>query len=155
MENYNVNREEYGEETAKRFIGENIGTFVEQININNDKFSGQDHSSEVSAFAKRVNYMVTSHMYTFGEFGVSQNEGRLQFNREDFDKLTPSDMNRQIGENLRLLRDIENVSQKMMSAPLADYMNFKGFDFYYNYSYGTNSDTFRIIEAGMLVDVLV
>ncbi len=157
MEGYNENAYRRGSSKAKEWLANDLRRFTEAYNNSSEFMSEQAHSQELRGFAQVVTDGVDEGIGRLKRLGITKNaEGKLDFNPEYFNKLSPKRLGIAIGDNIDLFKNIYNEAANVLTEPLSEHMNFKSLSFYYNYKMGTLiADTFKIIESGMLVDTYV
>jgi hypothetical protein len=117
--------------------------------------SNQKHSKALLDFSSELSNITDGYaqiLRTIGIIELDQGKPNLEFNVADISNNTDT-----IGklEGIKaLVEDIYHSTQNILSKPMAEHMNFKGLKYYYNYELGRYySNTFELIESGMIVDV--
>ena len=87
----------------------------------------------------------------------SENEyGKLFFDENYFDSLSPKNISENIKELREFCKSIYNDTCEIMTVPMEEHMNFKNLNYYYNYIFSNEKpNTVKIIETGMLVDIIL
>jgi len=157
MEDFNKNTYKHGYSTAKGWISDDLDAFAKQYNDSVKFLSSQQHSPALRKFAGNIKAKVTDGVGELQPLGVSMDEtGALSFDKEKFGNLNEAQIHQGIGQSINLFSNLYNDSANVLSEPLTEHMKFKGLGYYYNYKLGAmESDTFKIIESGMLVDKAV
>ena len=154
MEEFNTHIEEHGFQTAKNWIGGSLKNFVESYNDSSEFLEAQAHSQTLKNYGERISERVHYSAERLKEMGLSfDNQNKLSFDESTFSKLNMSSMYATIGENIDLFRQLYTESTNVLLEPLSDHMQFKSLGYYYNYKIGCmESDTFKIIESGLIID---
>jgi len=157
MTDFNKNIHKRGLDTAKKWIRFDLEEFVDSYNASTEFLTGQNHSQSLRGFAERMTDSVSVNLERLSQLGLSLGEdGKLALDTEKFNALSEGHVNVAIGETLNTFRDIYSDSGGVLTEPLKEHMNFRSLGYYYNYKLGRmENDTFKIIEAGMIIDKAV
>jgi hypothetical protein len=156
MESFNTNVYRRGLPTARKWIGEDVSRFVAEYNQAVSFFENQEHSPVLREFSATLRGKIDDSLNRLVAVGISQNADDLQYDGKALATLSQDGVNIAIGETLDFFNRVYADSGEVLKSPLMDHMNFKYLGYYYNYKYGGMvADTFKIIEAGMLVDKVV
>ena len=157
MLDFNKNIHKHGADTAKRWIKYDLEEFVESYNESTEFLSNQKHSQALSGFSERLKDNVSINKERLHGLGITFDQNmKLFFDPETFNKLDESRLNTAIRETLSTFKDIYCDSADILGEPLKEHMSFRGLGYYYNYKLGKiENDTFKIIESGMIIDKAV
>lgn len=142
----------------KKNLSSNISDFVKEYNEYLDFAEINDkHSGALDDYANSIKYHVNNNIDNLNLIGVTVNtDEKLSFNEEKIFNIKDSKFYDTIGNVKDLYNDIYFDTCEIMSFPMSKHMNFKGLDYYYNYKYASiEPNTFKIIEEGMLVDIML
>lgn len=139
-------------------FADGIEDFVNQYN-NYCNFAEENerNSMALSGYRESIEYRIEENKNILSDLGITiDDKKRLNFNREVFENINEKTFN-SYSENIKtMFEDVYNDTCEAMAMPLSQHMNFKNLDYYYNYMYSNREDnTFKIIESGMLVDILL
>lgn len=157
MDKFNYNIEKRGFSKAKNSIGDSLRDFVDSYNEAEGFLAKQGHSSELKNYAVQVSQDIGYNVDRLGLLGISLSEdSQLSFDEEYFYGLKRNDIYSAIGETINIFQNICNYSDDVLKSPLIEHMKFKNLGYYYNYKLGSmETDTFKIIESGLLIDKAV
>lgn len=157
MTEFNKNAFKRSYDTAKMWIQYDLEEFASSYNDSTEFLSDQKHSQSLRSFSERLTDNVQASAAQLEDLGLSMNnDGKLNFNVAKFNELSESRLNSAIGESINVFQEIYNDAGEILTEPLKEHMNFKNLGYYYNYKLGRmESDTFKMIESGMLVDLVV
>ena len=144
----------YGLSPFKQSLCRSLDTFSICYNRAVSSLSSQVHSYELRMFSETLIQAVMSNIDTLSELGfgfVSRKE--LFFDTEYYNESSKSEIFAAIKNTVHIFQNIYELSGDILEVPMMAHMNFRGFEYYYNYRI-TNKieDTFKIIESGMLLD---
>ncbi len=139
----------FSRESALNQLDYELETFANNFNMACDTFKNQNHSQNLTIFYEKLSSQITENSKRLKNLGLVIDEsGHLILDK--------SRQNLKVDLDKELFDTIYNNSLEILTEPLAEHMSFKGLGYYYNYKYGTMvSDTFKIIESGMLLDKAV
>ncbi len=156
MINFNKYSEKFDNQTAKRWIGESIQHFTDYYNNSVEFMSTQLHSKSLKEFSFELSQFVGDNLKDFSLIGLYMSGGKLNFNSKYYENMSQGELRKVIGSTSGLFKNIYERAIDVLAQPLTEHMKFKNLSYYYNYKLGTIvSDTFKIIEAGMIVDEVV
>lgn len=157
MENFNRDIHSDGLEKAKEWLADDLQEFATQYNASTGFMQSQKHSTDLRSFSCEVADNLFYNQERLSMLGFSLSEsGQLSFSRDHLDGLSQDQINIAIGENIQIFSDMSRHTDKLLSEPLSEYMDFKGLSYHYNYKMGTMvTDGFGIIESGLLIDKVV
>lgn len=149
------------DEERKRKVNEmfedKVSKFIDDYN-NAVRFADtQIHSQSLKDFSSELSDVLNEHKQVLDSLDISgDNENQIIKN---FDLTNVSDK-LSIDEKLNclqnLIEDIYDSTQYILSKPMSEHMNFKGLSYYYNYKLDKyEANTFELIEAGMIVDIIL
>ena len=153
MENFN--RDGADSTRARQRLTGDLGEFTEQYNGTIAFMKEQPHSAELRAFSDEISDTLRYNRDRLALLGFSQSdEGTLSFDRLRFSELSRDQANVAIGENIQIFSDLHAQTNRLLQAPLAEHMRFKGLSYHYNYKMGAMvaDDGFSLIESGMIID---
>jgi len=154
-------------DTVKDNLKNELKEFKKRYNAYTD-FADRNykHSPLLLNFADSLKYRVDSNYGILSKFGVSyakddiidengdNDRGKLFFDEDFFDSLSPKDISANIKELREFCKSIYSDTCEIMTVPMEEHMNFKNLNYYYNYIFSNEkANTVRIIETGMLVDI--
>ncbi len=139
---------------TRRFISKDIKHFVNIYNKAIDFMSTQNHSRILKDYSERlVDTVASSEESLQGIFITRDIYNNLDFDDIQFETAKQKKLNAAIDNSLDTFYQIYDLSVETLTAPLSEHMNFRNLNFYYNYKYGSiYSDTFRIIQNGLIID---
>ncbi|MDR1531136.1 MAG: hypothetical protein LBS62_02960 [Clostridiales bacterium] len=154
MEGFNNNVYRCGEQTARKWLTEDLSKFAGEYNKAVVFFETQEHSAALKDFALSLREKTETNNSRLHYVGISLDaHDSLDFDKKYFSGLNQDSINIAIGETVDFFNLIYSESGDILKAPLTDHMQFKFLGYYYNYKYGTyETDTFKVIETGMVVD---
>lgn len=135
------------EEKVKRFVYDYDNAF----NFAN----GQSHSKALLDFSSELYEITEEYEEILARLGINEsNSDGLTINF-DLNNTTDKQGIRDKLEGIKsFVSEIYNSTQNILNTPMSEHMNFKGLKYYYNYKLDKyQSNTFELIESGMIVDV--
>jgi len=110
----------------------------------------QSHSKVLLDFSSELSYIAAQHQDITKKLEASSIDNPFEVTNITVAKDTVEKL-----ENIKSFVDeIYGSTQKLMGKPMAAHMNFSGLGYYYNYKLSVYySNTFELIESGMIVDV--
>ncbi len=157
MENFNKNLHKKDYEAIKEWIREDISWFANNYNKGVNFLSSQSHSPTLNEYANTLKIFISENSDLLLQIGLNVDKnGQISFNETTFKNLNQSSTTAAISEAIAIFQGIYNFSIDVLKEPLSEHMNFKNLNYYYNYKLGTMfSDTFKLIESGMIIDQVV
>ena len=144
----------YGLSPFKQTLCRSLDTFSICYNRAVKALSSQTHSSELKAFSAELIHTCTSNIDALSELGfgfVSRKE--MFFDTGFFNESTKSQIFAAIKSTINIFNSVYVLSDAILEIPMMAHMNFRGFEYYYNYRITNRlEDTFKIIESGLLLD---
>ena len=155
IQDFDYSTRKYGYSKAKESLKEDLDSFVSSFNDSYKFYSSQVHSQSLVDFSVRADNVVSKNSDVLNELGIFSDESHeLIFSPEKFDSLTDEELQGNLKEAYSTFQSMYKESSAMLAVPLSEHMNFKSLNYYYNYKYGgLTSDTFKVIESGMIVDI--
>ena len=154
MESFNQYAYERGPGYARDNVGIELAAFTDSFNTSIEFMTGQTHSHILRDFAEDLATRIQDSRHELKLVDIHTDDGRLltfqadNFYQKDEDTLNIA-FGHSIGGFLKTYRD----ASEMLTIPLTEHMNFQGLNYYYNYRLGTLvSDTFKIIESGLIIN---
>ena len=131
-------------------LQENFGKFADSYN-NFVKFIHQNEGGS-KKFKKILNSLqntVESNEEILDDLGIKLDNDFLNFDTEKYNKSIID-----LSKIKNFCSDIYSKICDFMKEPMSNYMNFKDFSYYFNYSSDYNkNNAFKVIEQGMVVDI--
>lgn len=155
-----INSYDYEDEFSdnKNSLKSGFKRFTDRYNQYLD-FSTDNEQTSVflNEYTENINYRLDSNMDSLNSFGISKDEnGYLHFDENYFDSLDEKSFIQNENGIKNFCEQVYNDTCDAMSIPMAEHMNFKKLEYYYNYIYSDkNYNPFKIIETGLLVDISV
>ena len=139
-------------ETHHEWIEEDLENFVNSYNRIQHLSSNPTRTSELSHLAHYFRNFAQSHGPVLSHLGViTYNENSLTYHG------SVSTSSREAAQNaVDTFKTAYSITKGFLERPLAHHMEFRDLGYYYNYTIGdAGTNTFSLIQSGMLVDVLV
>lgn len=157
IDDFTYNSQKYGHQKAKDILKKGLSIFVDQFNKSYNFVSSQTHSESLFEFSYMLINAINQGESKLAYLGIMKNEtGRLVFDEQFYNSLPMEELDIYITEGRSVFQNLYSDSRVILTKPLADHMNFKNLNYYYNYKYGgVVADTFRLIESGLIVDVAI
>jgi len=139
-------------ESHLQWVEEDLQNFIRSYN--NIQYISQNysHSAELTHFAHYIRNFTDQSSNVLSHLGViSYEEEGLTYH--GMGTMATKETAKQAVDTFK---NAYNASRDFLARPLTQYMDFKGLNYYYNYTIGSAKEsTFGIIGAGMLFDVAV
>ena len=144
----------YGLSPFKQTLCRSLDTFSICYNRAISALSSQTHSSELKGFSAELIRACTSNAEVLSEIGFGfASKKEMFFDTEFFNDSTKSEIFASIRNTIKIFNGIYELSNDILEIPMMTHMNFRGFEYYYNYRVTNRiEDTFKIIESGVLLD---
>lgn len=154
IEGFNQNTFDYGLHSAREVVCERLSDYAQAYNQSVGFMSGQSHSGSLQSFAEDLVAITMDSRHELELLDLYTDDGRtITFMQEDFQHKDQQELNIAFGESIDGFMHTYKDATVMLTRPLSDHMNFKSLNYYYNYKLGTMvSDTFKIIEAGLIIN---
>ncbi|MCI8804494.1 MAG: hypothetical protein HFE59_01105 [Clostridiales bacterium] len=165
-----INKTDSYFDTVKENLKSELKEFKKRYNTYTD-FADKNykHSPLLSNFSDSLKYRVESNYELLSKFGISyvggnvdadenleSEYGKLFFDENYFDSLSTKNISENIKELREFCKSIYNDTCEIMTVPMEEHMNFKNLNYYYNYIFSNEKpNTVKIIETGMLVDIIL
>jgi len=139
-------------ESHLQWVEEDLRNFISSYNNIQHITHNYDHSQELSHFAQNMRVFTDQRSQILSHLGVIS---------YDDDSLTYHGMGttgtKEAAKNaVDTFKGAYNATRDFLIHPLAQHMEFKGLNYYYNYTIGSESgSTFGLVGSGMLLDVAV
>lgn len=142
-------------EKVNNMFQEKMEQFIDDYDTAFEFANNQQHSKLLLDFSSELFEITGEYGTTLEEVGISESEqGKLYIDLLDSDI---TDKNKAVNklEGIKsFVNEVYNSTQNILSRPMSEHMNFKNLNYYYNYGLDRyQSNTFRLIEAGMIVDI--
>lgn len=132
--------------------------FVESFNKFKDfSDSAQKNSNAMSSFVNQLLDTVDEYNIEISDIGISMDENNhLSFDREVFNSEEGNGYEKKSKYANLFFHEVYNEACDFLSMPMAEHMNFKSLDYYYNYTYSPkDKNAFNMIETGLVIDYLL
>ena len=137
-------------ENHMRWIEEDLQNFISSYN-NIQNTSRYGHSSELTHFAHYIRNFTSENSQILSHLGVvSYNGSGLSYHGMANTVSKETAMHA-----VDTFKAAYNATAGFLTQPLSQYMEFKDLNYYYNYSVGYTDNTFRLLQSGILLDVVV
>lgn len=135
------------EEKVKKFVYDYDNAF----NFANN----QSHSPALLNFSSELYEITDEYEQILTRLGIDESDSNELIINFDLNNTTDKRSIRDKLEGIKsFVSEIYNSTQNILSAPMSEHMNFKALKYYYNYKLDRyQSNTFELIEVGMIVDV--
>lgn len=143
-------------EGERNNFADGLEDFVNQVNDFNSFFESTDKDSAVlKGYDNMLEDRIVEKEEVLSVLGVERNEdGALSFDKDKFNEIKSENYIDNIFDCADLFNEIYKDTCEVMEIPLAEHMNFRNLDYYYNYTYAPkNKEAFKLIETGLLVDI--
>ena len=139
-------------ESHLQWIEEDLQDFIRSYNNIQNINSNFGHSPELTHFAHYIRNFTQDSSQILSHLGViTYNENSLTYH--GMGNTANKETARQAVDTFK---GAYNATRDFLMHPLAQHMEFKGLNYYYNYTIGNASEsTFGLIGSGMLLDVAV
>lgn len=140
----------------KKNFADGLESFVNEINSFGYFYESTEKSSPaLNGYEAVLSDRIEEYAEKLSYIGIKKDsEGTLAFDREAFEVIDKNNYIDHIFESAQMFKDIYDDTCEVMQLPLAEHMNFKNLDYYYNYTYiPKDKSEFKYIETGMLVDI--
>jgi trans-2-enoyl-CoA reductase len=146
-----------GWESAVSSLTKDLSQFSKEYNDSTDFLQSQKHSVNLRSFSNEITDHLRYNSENLRSLGFSfSEEGRLDYDRSVVEGMTHNRINIVIGENMRIFNDLQRHSERALTEPLIEHMNFRGLGYHYNYKLGAmKADGFNLLEVGLLIDEVV
>ena len=157
IDDFMHNTKRYGYKKAKDILKNDLSIFVDQFNKSYNFSASQMHSQSLFDFSHAIDGAIDQGESKLSYLGIIKNElGELSFDSVFYDNLSLEELDIHMTEARSVFGEMYSECSNMLTQPLAEHMNFRNLNYYYNYKYGgVVADTFRLIESGMIVDIAI
>ena len=134
------------------WIKEDLEHFTQAYNNMQNLSNIGVQNTELAHFAHYFRNFARTNSHTLSHVGIiSHNEASLTYHG-----IVNTPGKEAAKEAVNTFRTAYNITRGFLEHPLAQHMEFRDLGYYYNYTIGdSGSNTFFIIQSGMLVDLLV
>lgn len=151
-----INGRAYNFETRKENISFEMKQFVQEFNSCR-RFAKENSESSPSilSYAQSLKYRADMDFEYLNSVGLSYDDyDNLVFDSQEFLNINKEQFGEVKNGLNHFFDSIYKDTCEIMSVPMAEHMNFKNLDLYYNYIYSNDdSASVTIIESGMIVDI--
>ena len=139
-------------ESHIRWIEEDLNNFIDSYNGLQNIAVTTNHSASLPIFAHNIRNFAVDNRDILSHLGViAAYEDGLSYH--GFGAATSHEI---VREAATVFRDAYEVAVSFLDRPLTHHMEFKGLNYYYNYTIGSiEENTFRLVDTGLLVDIVV
>ncbi|MDR3090902.1 MAG: hypothetical protein LBU36_01700 [Clostridiales bacterium] len=109
-------------------------------------------------FAEDLRFAAVRNAENLAAYGLEVSPGgeEMIFNKKTFAALSSKSLYDASAKNEGFFSEMYDDSRRFLALPLAEHLVFKDLWYYYNYKLGTiEKDSFKYIQSGMIVDVLL
>lgn len=134
-----------------------ISKFTDDYNYAIEFANTQIHSKTLKDFSSELSDVLAEHKQVLDSLEITgDSENKIIKNFDLTDTLDKLSIDEKLNSIKSLVEDIYDSTQYILSKPMSDHMNFKGLSYYYNYKLDKyEANTFELIEAGMIIDVVL
>jgi hypothetical protein len=146
-----------GMSSAIEWLKEDISAFTDEFNETNGFAKNQSHSRMVSNLADDVTFSFMEQTDAMQSVGLSlSKEGKLSFDSTKIEDLDFNQLNNALEEVNKIADSVYGKMAEFLEKPLASHMQFKSFNYYYNYKMGAfQQNPFQLVAAGAVVDLAI
>ena len=139
-------------ENHLQWVVEDLQSFISSYNSIQQITHKYSHSPELTHFAHYIRNFTKQNSQILSHLGViTFDDNSLTYH--GMDAAADKETARQAVDTFK---GAYNAAKDFMAYPLAQHMEFKGLNYYYNYTIGgIGKETFGLIGSGMLLDVAV
>ena len=135
-----------------RWIEEDLHQFIHSYNTIQDLSFTTNHSPTLKQYASSIRTFATENNEILTHLGIISGRANT-LTYHGFGNTTDVQITREV---VNAFRDAYDVASGFLDHPLAHHMEFKGLNYYYNYTIGQLSEnSFRLIDQGLLIDIAV
>ena len=139
---------------GKSAYGDGLEDFVADYNSLVSFAEENNVSEDLQGFKGSIQKIVADNDGVLKEMGVSADGDTLEFDRTHYEKLSGDTYKEKSKELNNAFAQVYGQSLNVLSKPMASHLNFKNFDFYYNYSYTSKgTKPFHMLDTGLIVDI--
>ncbi len=146
------------EDADRESTYDELNNFAKSLNRSSDFLENQQQSQGIVNFSGKISELMGENADSLGKLGItkSSEDGKVTFDESVVQNLNSVDLISAVKNIKPMVKEIYNDSKHILESPLSNHMNFKGLTYYYNYKYPSiKQDTFKLIESGLVVDVLL
>ncbi len=147
-----------GEEETFNILKDEIDDFVYTYNVSTDVFNENvEDSNYLKDYYKDTKNILLNNERPLKSLGIHlDNNKKLSFNEEEFDSMTTTQKLSTLREVGQVFSNINEDTNEILKVPLTRHMEFKSFNYYFNYKINTTyNDTFKLVETGTLFDIAI
>ena len=139
-------------ENHLQWVEEDLRNFISSYNNIQQITSNYAHSPELTHFAHYIRNFTEQSSQILSHLGViAYNDNNLTYH--GMGTMTSKEAAKQAVDTFK---GAYRAARDFLERPLAQHMDFRGLNYYYNYTIGRESEsTFGLVGAGMLLDVAV
>lgn len=147
--------DESKKQTINEMFEERVNNFVDNYKSALNFTNKQKHSLPLLTFSSELSGIENEYSKVFESLGIKNSDNLVDI--FDLSHLTEStNLNEKLEAIKSLANDIYSSTQNLLIKPMAEHMNFKDLNYYYNYKFDRyESNTFELIESGMIIDVVL
>lgn len=134
-----------------------ISKFTDDYNYAVEFANTQMHSQTLKNFSLELSDILIGHKEVLDSLNITGDfKNKIIKNFDLTDTTSKFSIDEKLNSIKNLVEDIYDSTQYILSKPMSDHMNFKGLSYYYNYKLDKyEANTFELIEAGMIIDVIL
>lgn len=155
---FNKSLKHRGEKESLNIVKDELDSFVSTFNLATEIFDENiKDSNYLKDYYNKIGSVFSEDEDVLNDVGIKIGaDNKLTFDEEFFD----SEITTEKFNSLKNLGDVfskfNNNTNEILQVPLSKHMEFKNFNYYFNYKINTTyNDTFRLVESGTLIDIAV
>ncbi len=139
----------------EKLIEEDLNNLTSSLNkIRNiiDDNKDKTNTKKMEKFEKRIFDNYEKHKKEFEKLGIEYVDGEFKKNK----KMDSDYFIKNIDSFKEKIDSLNEETNKFLDVPMTEFVQFKNLNFYVNYSFKNKySDTFKLIESGSLLNIIV
>ncbi len=154
----NRNLKYRGEEETYEIIKDEIDYFVSTYNIATEVFNeSAKESNYLKEYYDDISDVVKGNKKVLNSLGIGiDKNNQLYFDEKEFDNMSSVNKITTLRNAKNVLDEFNNTTNEILQVPLSQHMQFKNFNYYFNYKINTAyNDSFKLVETGTLIDIAV
>ncbi len=147
-----------GEDETFNILKDEIDDFVYTYNVSTDIFNENiEDNNYLKEYYNDTKGVLLKNKSALNNIGVYlDKDKKLSFDEESFDNMSTNQKINNLREVGQIFNSINDNTNEILKVPLTNHMEFKNFNYYFNYKINTTyNDTFKLIESGTLFDIAI